>query len=323
MANLNKDRVKRTVENISKEVANDAYNGRGGSIPVVIIPDGATTVTQEQYDLLFPQDPSQQRPQILVEHVTANYQGEELDLYNIMFYFNGDGWSSFIYNGPIVVFELFVNDNLSIDFYAQSTYALFCVPLNSIIVEDTPNRVYSVPLRETFLNGKLFDEEAGQLLFTVNDNDNTLLAKSAVLDDGTYLKVTFDDYDGNTDTCAMTREFIQVGGGTTYTAGDGITITDQNVINADVLCFDMENYSTQSELNSGEWNNETIYQAGMSGKVCFITWSYFKAFVSYNHKLNSTYYFKLVGEYIEPGETSAGFGWDETNQRFFTNTGPK
>ena len=297
--------------------------GSGGNLPIIVIPDGVTTVTEEQYDLLFPEDTSQQRPQICLERATVDYQGEELVLYNIMLYFNGNGWSSFIYDGPIVVLKLFVNNDLSIEFYVQPTYSLFCVSLNNIIVEDTPNRVYFGPLQEAFWNGKLFDEEAGELLLTRNYNDNTLLAKSAVLDNGTYLKVTFDDYDGNADTYAMTREFIQVGEDTTYTAGDGITITDQKVINADVLCFDMENYSTQSELNSGEWNNETIYQAGMSGKVCFITWSYFKAFVSYNYKLNNTYYFKLVGEYIEPGETSAGFGWDGTSQKFFISTGPK
>ena len=273
--------------------------GGGGDLPIIVIPDGVTTVTQEEYDLLFPEDISQQRPQICLEHFIADGPFGEIEASNMVFYFNGDYWSSFIYAGPLVVFQLDVNNDLSIFVGYTSTFELANIYLDDIKVEDNPNRVYGDALQTVFWFGKLFDEEAGELLIN-NNVKNTWVAKSAILDDNTYLKVTFDDHNLIDNTYAMTREFISVGGG-----------------HSDVLCFDMDNYSTQSELNSGEWDNATVYKA-CQNSICFIfdVLHRQKAFVSFAELYSGVYTFKLTGSTIEPGEES-GFGWDQEQQCFF------
>ena len=86
--------------------------------------------------------------------------------------------------------------------------------------------------------------------------------------------------------------------------------------------FSMHYYSTNAQLEPGQWNNQTMLEACQTS-ICFIGGPHTsKAFVSYADYSSNTYTFKLTGSTIEPGQMS-GFGWDQENQCFFWAGDPK
>lgn len=148
------------------------------------------------------------------------------------------------------------------------------------------------------------------LLLSKWDESNDYPILTSAVCDNEYLQVTFSENEmaeADTEpTYSVVVEEISVGGS----------------VNP-IAFFSINDYSTDAELEPGQWDNRAMYEA-CQDYLCFIGFGGHnqKAFVSYADFHSNTYTFKLTGSTIEPGGMS-GFGWDQQNQRFFWASDPK